>query len=75
MGTERVTADVTIIPQIIHIIREEPKKESKGTARPLGESIGQSFRPSINGSSQMIFRWKTHLEMLTVDLPSGAKRS
>ena len=54
MGTERVTADVKIIPRIIHITLEDPQKESKGTTRPLGESVGQLVRPSINGSSQMI---------------------
>ena len=54
MGTERVTADVKIIPQIIHIILEDPHKESKGTTQRLGESVDQLVRPSINGSSQMI---------------------
>ena len=53
MGIERVTADVKIIPRIIHVILEDPKKESKGTTHPLGESVSQLVRPSINASSQM----------------------
>ena len=48
MGTKRFTADMKIIPRIIHIILEDPKKESKGKTRPLGESVGQLVRPLIN---------------------------